>query len=347
MFQLDPSGTRAEFEGLLAESDVDALAADPKLEVLQFMRPVPAQNWALLEEALFRKRHDVELRVYGHHGAECDLSFVQEVPSLRRFCANCLTDVSNIDALGALRHLRRLNLGILELKSFDILEQVSDQIEWLLLGDTRSRRPSLESLPRFANLRWLSVGGHAKGLGAIAENQRLEELTLWSLSDPELSFLEALPQLWGLELNLGGAVDLSAITGARELKRLELTWIRRLSDISFISDCVSLQDLRLDRLKQVREIPSLCKLVKLRALSIGDLNGLRSVDAIAEAPALEWFGYSGKTLAPEDFRVALGAPSLKRAGAFFGSQKKEKAFNEVAAEMGVATEWEYQPFVYD
>ena len=109
------------------------------------------------------------------------------------------------------------------------------------------------------------------------------------------------------QLNLGGAVDLSSITSAQTLKHLELVWIRRLSDISFISDCVSLQRLVLDRLRQVREIPPLRKLDKLRALTVGDLNGLRSVDTIGEAPTLEWFGYSGKTLEPEDFRVALGA----------------------------------------
>lgn len=338
VFGLDPSGARVQFDGLLTEGEVEALAADPRLEVLQFVRPVPPENWPLLDQALFRKRHDVNLRVYGHYGVGCDLSFLRELPSLAGLHADCLTEVVNLEALGSLRHLKRLSLGVFELKSFNILDHVSDEIEWLPLGETRSKRPSLESLPRFANLRWLSVCGHAKGLGAIAGNGRLEELRLWSLKNPDLSFLGALPQLWRLDVSLGGADDLSAIRSARNLKHLELVWIRRPSDVAFVSDCVSPQKLCLDRLRQVREVPSLSKLEKLRALTVAGLNGLRSVDAIGAAPALEWFGYSGKTLEPEDFRVALGAPSLKRAGAFFGSEKKKRAFDEMAAEMGVATE---------
>ncbi|HNO80159.1 MAG TPA: hypothetical protein PKN33_19100, partial [Phycisphaerae bacterium] len=215
------------------------------------------------------------------------------------------------------------------------------------LDETRSKRPQLDALSRFACLRELLVSGHTKQLHRVADLPLLEKLRLTRLGSPDLGFLEAVPKLWWLEFVLGGSNDLSAIASVDNLKHLEVCWVRGLGDLGFISRCTNLQWLGIDRLKQVQNLPDFTRLKKLRALSLCTLRSLKSVDSIEGALALEWFGFGdASNLKPEDFRRALQAPSLKRATVGFGSEKRDRLFEQIAAEYGIETEAKYEPFRY-
>jgi len=76
------------------------------------------------------------------------------------------------------------------------------------------------------------------------------------------------------------------------------------------------------------------------------LKGVRSADPMGMAPALEVFSGSSCGLEPEQFRVALQAPSLRRATVSFTSRKKEQEFHNIAAEYGVSTEVKWEEFVF-
>jgi hypothetical protein len=93
-------------------------------------------------------------------------------------------------------------------------------------------------------------------------------------------------------------------------------------------------------------LPHFKSLVKLRRLKVAELKGLKSVDPIAAATALEVFSGSAGTLEPEDFRVMLQAPSLRVATVFFESRKKEREFAAIAAEYGVSTEVVWEEFAF-
>lgn len=339
--------TRVNFTGLLTTREVEELLADPEIDTLQFDCPVDPGNWPTLEAGLFSSRPDVALRAYGHYRQTCDLSFLSELPSLQRFLADCLTKATRVDAICSLTNLRELSIGVFELTSFDFLHAISDKIETLRLDETRSRRPQLDALPRFVHLRSLLVSGHTKELHRVADLPSLEKLRLTRLESPDLCFLESVPRLWWLEFILGGSDDLSAIAGIDNLKYLEIDWVRGLGDLGFISRCVNLQRLVFGRLKQLRRLPDLRPLRRLRALSLCTLRSLESVDPIEGAPALEWFVFGdASNLQPEDFRRALQAPSLKRATVGFGSDRRNRLFEQIAAEYGIQTEVEYQGFQF-
>lgn len=339
--------TRVNFTGLLTDREVEGLLANSEIGVLQFDRPVDPGNWPKLQAGLFSKRPDVALRVYGHYRDACDLAFVSELPSLQRFRADCLTNATGVGAIAELTNLRELSVGIYELTSFDFLHDVSDRLETLRLDETRSKRPQLDALSRFTQLRELVVSGHTKQLHRSADLPLLEKLRLTRLKSPDLGFLESAPKLWWLEFTLGGSRDLSAIASIDNLKHLEVCWVRGLGDLSFISRCANLQRLIIDRLKQVRHLPDFTSLKRLRALSLCTLRGLESVDPIQRAPALEWFGFGdASNFQPEDFRRALQAPSLKQATVGFGSDKRNRLFEQIAAEYGIETEVKYQEFQF-
>jgi len=88
---------RLDFEGSLTPSEIDSLVANKKLQILQTSKPSDSNTWNLLNSRLFSVRTDVELRVYGHYGASCDLSFVAQLPNLRRFAADCLIEATGVE----------------------------------------------------------------------------------------------------------------------------------------------------------------------------------------------------------------------------------------------------------
>jgi hypothetical protein len=137
---------------------------------------------------------------------------------------------------------------------------------------------------------------------------------------------------------LGGAKDLSAIAAARSLEHLELCWIKGFADVSFLADCATLEHLVLDRLSQVTDLPDFSRMKRLRRLGLMTLKSLKSVDRIADATALEWFGFSeASQFQPADFAKALTAPSLREARVGFGNKARSHEFEEMAAARGLTT----------
>ncbi len=56
---------RVNFSDSLTDEEVESLASDPTLEILQTSSRVDTETWSLLDESLFSLRHDVELRISG------------------------------------------------------------------------------------------------------------------------------------------------------------------------------------------------------------------------------------------------------------------------------------------
>ncbi|MCH2110797.1 MAG: hypothetical protein MK135_15870 [Polyangiaceae bacterium] len=331
--------SRYAIRGSLTPSEVEELRTVQTLDTLQFSEPVESETLSLLNDEFFPHRPDVTFRVFGHYSQPCDLKFLELIPNVRRFSADCLQTAENVEAISGLPNLEALNVQVYDLKSFEFLADVSPNLTELGLGDTKSKRPSIEHVGRFTKLVTFGNAGHLKGLEALANCQALERISLSGLSNPDLGCLASLSNLWSLEVLLGGSEDMSKIRELERLKHLELSWVKRLADLSFLSDCVSLQKLTVNRLKQVQRLPDLSKLANLRALSLAVLKNLESVDEVASAPALEWLGGDelGK-LEPEEFQKVLSSQSLKCATVYFGSEKKNSAFDKLAELNGVSTE---------
>ena len=339
-YEMDPpDGKLCNFTGLLTTAQIDRLAAHKALETLQFDAPVDPRNWARLEECLFRKRHDVALRIYGHDDLVPNVSFVQEMPSLRRFFADCLRRAVGLEAVRHLSLLKELSVGIDEIATFDFLAEVSPGLEKLRLDRTRSQNLSLEALGRFKSIRELTLSGQTKELHRLAPLQTLEVLVLWHQKSPSLDFLGSFSKLKLLEFNLGSSRDLSKIADAKRLRRLELHGVRQISDLGFLSRCESLKELVLDNLAQVRTLPDLRPLKKLRWLSLSSRTAIRDLSPVGMVPALESFSSGGIAgLAPKDFWPVLRAPALKHAGIYFASQRKQQEFDEKARSVGISCE---------
>jgi len=323
------SPDRAEFKESLCAEEVDSLARDPQLRVLQTSSAVRAATWDLLNERLFSPRPDVELRVYGSYFSACDLSFLSEMTNVRRFSADCLRQASGIEHVAALINLESLSIGIFDLESFEFLERLPNTtLRELSLSATKSKKPSLAPLARFDQLRRLYLEGQQKDLEVISQLTMLEDLTLRSISVDGLEFLRDLSRLWSLDIKLGGSHNLAALEGMAGIKYLELWQVRGLNDISVVSTLTGLQFLFLQSLPNISTIPDLSRLRALRRVYLENMTGLKDIRSFAAAPAIEEFIHvSARGMEPDQYLELLKKPTLRRILVGFGSRRKNKVLS--------------------
>ncbi len=141
IWRLDAS--RAEFNDSASAREFQEFAKLANIRVLQCSSPVRESVWRQLSECFLRVRPEVELRVYGHYGIECNFAFLRWVPNVRSFSANCLMRATGVEHLCHLSELKSLEIGVFELKDFNFLENMPKTLTSLGLGATRSRAPSL------------------------------------------------------------------------------------------------------------------------------------------------------------------------------------------------------------
>ena len=255
---------RVDFEKSLSTAELEVLVANPRLKILQTSSPVEPATWDMLDDMLFSRRPDIELRVYGFYSSACDLSFLRRMRKVRRFAANCLMKAKGLEYLVCLENIESLSVGIYSLESFDFLEDLPiGRLRTLSLEATKSRRPSLHPLARFDRLRKLYIEGQHKDIEVIANLCCLEDLTLRSISIDGLDFLRGLNHLWSLDIKLGGIRDLSALNGMGGIKYFELWMVKGLQDVSVISTMLGLQFLFLQSLRNISSVPDLSKLTAL------------------------------------------------------------------------------------
>lgn len=315
---------RANFWDSLTPREIDSLAGCSKLKLLQTDAPVKPGAWKHIN-GFFARRPDVTLRLYSFYDSLCDLSFLPELPDLRRFAADCLMSIQGLEHLSSM-NLKSLEIGVYELDSFDFLNCVSPRLAELTLGQTKSKRPSLELLARFRGLQKLSIS-HTKDIDAVGKLPELRELMLFSMSHPEVDFVRGLRRLQTVYMRRCGIPDLAALPEVPGIRHLELWWSRGLCDLAFLARMHGLRALRLYEFNGITRIPDLSGLTQLRRAHISGLNDLRDIRGIRQAPVLSEFTlYGSRRIPPSQVNSLLRMPRLKELEVSVGDRKLDAAF---------------------
>lgn len=233
-----------------------------------------------------------------------DLEFLRFFPFIRHFGAVVL--YHTLQSIEGLRHL-------------------SPDLESLEIGATKHKL-DLSVLARFSGLKRLHLEGQTKGIGAISKLTALEDLTLRSVTLPDLSLLLPMTGLLALDIKLGGTRDLGLLPRIGKLRYLELWMVKGLTNISAVGRLTHLRYLFLQALRRVEQLPDLGSDVELRRVHLETMKGLGDLRPLATAPALEELVLMDMGhLQPEDLRPLVGLPSLKMASVFLNSDRKNKA----------------------
>jgi hypothetical protein len=247
--------------------------------------------------------------------------------------------------LSVLRRLPPVTRFVLrdhDFDAFDQFEHLPDDLGELILDQTRSRRLSLGVLRRFKSLHTLHVERHARDIEAIGELPALRELTLRSITLPDLSVLRPLAHLQSLDLKLGGTKDLRLLAQIGKLRYFEAWQVKGLADLEPVAHLPHLQRLRLESLVQVRALPSFAGLGKLRRAEIISLKNVSDLAPVAAAPALEQLHAADLgAREPEAFAIFRGHPTLRAALIGTGSKAKNRAIEQLLGLPNIDDHFEY------
>lgn len=237
-----------------------------------------------------------------------------------------ITDVEFLRHFGGARHVAIDALYGLE--SLDGLRYLSDGLDSLVLGQTK-RRFSMAPLGRFRRLRQLYIEGHGKDIDVLSDLADLEDVTLRSLTLPNLELLLPLRRLRSLDIKLGGTTDLSPLNQMKQIEYLELWMIRGFSDLSEVSGLTGLRYLFLQALKQVTTLPDVSKCARLERIHLETMKGLTDLGPLRSSPALRDLDLLDMPqLRWQHLTPLVEHPTLRAVRLGTGSRKRNAEFRE-------------------
>jgi hypothetical protein len=325
--------THAGFQGAVTSAEIRAVARNREVRLINTSQPASLSTWERLDAELFSRRPDLSLRV---SGSEYDLTFLARLKNVRHFCADGY-DVTGLESIAALQRLESLALRVFHLESFEFLRTIpARHLKSLSLRRTRSTKPSLAPLAHFANLRKVYIEGHHKEIEVIGRLPKLEDLTLRSVTTSGMEYLRPLSHLRSLDIKLGGTKDLSAISGMKSIRYLEIWQVKGLTELDVAGQLSGLQYLFLQSLLHVGRLPSFARSRALRRVHLQNMRGLKDVSSLVSAPSLEELViFEGERQSPDALEPVLAMRTLKRASCAFGSKQKNARFAELRAKHGV------------
>jgi hypothetical protein len=288
---------------------------------VQFDRLLTDADFQALADWM-RRYPEMSLRAYGgYDGSIRDLEFLRHFPFLRRFRADALYD--RLTSLDGLRHL-------------------PDEAVELGIGATKARL-DLAVLGRFGGLESLFLEGQTKHLEVVSSLTALDDLTLRSITMPDLSLLLPLRRLRSLDLKLGGTRDLTLAPRVGELRYLELWLIRGLDDVSVVGRIPTLRSLFLQALRNVVRLPDLRGATSLHRVHLETMRGLRDLEPLTTAPALEQVVLIDMPqLTLDDLRPLRASPSLREATLALGSIRRNAEARTVLGLPAVETPFDWR-----
>ncbi|WP_350287281.1 hypothetical protein, partial [uncultured Croceitalea sp.] len=127
---------------------IDKELKDGKLVIVQFSDKTYSDKILdQLNELCLEYNKNFSLRFYGHYQGSFDCKVLLKLPNLKSLWLDCLMKVDNLEILKQLNNLKRLSLGVFELKDTEIFQANNFQnLNELIIGETKTKALNLEYL---------------------------------------------------------------------------------------------------------------------------------------------------------------------------------------------------------
>jgi protein phosphatase 1 regulatory subunit 7 len=308
-------------------TDIDLDFIDKELKankhvIVQFSDKTYTDKQLSILDGLCEKYNtDFGVRFYGHYSCSFDFKTVLKLPNVKCLYTDCLLKADNITAIGELDKLDKLSLGVFELKETEILNTENlKHVSELIITETRTKALNLDYLGDYKKLKFLIIGEHKKNIEAIGEISDLEFLSLNSIKNTPIGFVNRLNKLRTLRFILGGRENIQEIE-ENEIENLELVWIRGFNDLGNISMFKKLKTLLIEDNIQLPKIHFDQELKELKDLKILNCKTLQSVTGLNRLTALEQLRIY-KTAIEFDTFIKDEFPNSLKTFAFYTSKKK-------------------------
>jgi protein phosphatase 1 regulatory subunit 7 len=266
---------------------IDKDLKDGKLVIVQFSDQLYSDKiLADLNQLCLEYDDNFSVRFYGHYQGPFDCKILTKLPNIKALWLDCLLKADNLDVLTELKNLKRLSLGVFELKETEIFQANNFQnLKELIIGETRTKALNLKYLENFKNLNYLIICGHTKNIDVVGKLKDLEYLGLNSISKVPLDFVNKLKKLKSLHFVLGGRENLDEIE-ENEIETLEIIRVRAFSSFKNISNFKKLKNLLIEDQIQLtefhfdKEIPTLKDFKLINCKTFKSLTGLERLSIL-------------------------------------------------------------------
>ena len=272
------------------------------------------------------QQHDDQLtiRFYSDASDAFDCTLLWQLPQVKSLALDCMMRAKHLEVLTELAHLKRLNLGVYELKETEIL--VADNFRTLTelsLGASKTKQLNLAHLQHLTQLKHLFIEGHTQHIEAIGTLSHLSYLRLHGISKVPLTFVNALKQLKTLALTLGGRENLDEIAD-NAIEHLSLGRVRGFSHLNNLAHFKALKQLDIAEQLQLQALDFSQASASLTTLSLTQCKRLAALTNLSNLSALQHLRI-WQTALDVDALIAQGLPTSLTNFSFGASTTKERA----------------------
>ncbi|AKQ46310.1 hypothetical protein TH63_12850 [Rufibacter radiotolerans] len=277
------------------------------------------------------------VRFYGHYSGSFDCKVVGKIPNVKSLYLDCLIKADNLLVVTKLKNLKKLSLGVFELKEVDFfnadnLKNLND----LIITDTRTKALNLDYLKEYNNLTSLTICGHTKNIDAIGELSDLEYLGLNSISKVPLDFINRLRKLKTLNFVLGGRENINEIE-ENNIENLEIIRVRGFKSFTNISNFNSLKKLLIEDQIQLPELIFDKPFNGLEDLRLINCKTFNKLQGIRNLPSLKQLRIYRTDI---DFNSFIKQPFPKYLDILAFYTSKSKVDKEIKAILGELGYWD-------
>lgn len=317
---------------------IDQELKDGKIVIVQFGdKSYSDKILADLNELCLKYDENFSVRFFGHYLEHFDCKTLLKIPNVKALWLDCMREVSHIEALTELQHLRRLSLGIFELKETEIFQASNfKNLKELIIGDTRTKSLNLKYLENFRDLNSLVISGHSKNIEVIGELTNIETLSLNSSSKVPVGFVNKLRKLKSLHFILGGRENLDEIS-ENEIETLEIVRVRGFNSFHNISNFKKLKHLIIEDQIQLQEFHFPEELLSMEDLKLINCKTLKSLTGINKLKNLKQLRVSKTQIDFEKFITQPFPKSLDILTFYTSKTKIDNAIEERLLKMGYKT----------
>lgn len=248
----------------ITEQILNEIVNNKRIKWIQISDYLPDEAYQIIDR-LLSMRPDFTFRIFNFSKREeIDISFLTKMPNLSKLWIDCIHLQNNsvrinLSLLTKL-NLKSLNIECFDLKDYEFVQNLSDDLEELTIyADTTGRgiKFDCEWLLKYKNLQTLWLGKKAKkNIESICQLPKLRSLSLRGIKITDFSFLYEM-NLEKLALLWNSNNDLHELAELKTLKEIELWRINKLSDISFLEKLTNLEIIKLEDLKHIKSLPDL------------------------------------------------------------------------------------------
>lgn len=320
-----------KIDRLLIEKDLK----DGKLVIVQFSDKLYSDNIiADLNELCFEHDENFSIRFYGHYQSSFDCKTLLKIPNIKALWLDCLLKVDNLEALTELKYLRRLSLGVFELKETEIFQANNlNSLNALIIGTTRTKALNLQYLENYNHLSYLTICGHTKNIEVIGKLAELEYIGLNSISKVPLNFLNKLKKLKSLHLVLGGRENLNEIE-ENEIETLEINRVRAFNSLNNISTFKKLKTLLIEDQKQLNELHFDKEISTLKDFNLINCKTFKSLTGLEKLSQLKQLRISRTDINFDEFIKQQFPKSLDILAFYTAKKKVDKEIKDRLSKLG-------------